>query len=689
MSVKAVFHGLSYKKLDLHMHTPASKCFLGDCTPEQIIDAAIQKGLDAIAITDHNTAEWVDRVKAAGQGKPLVVFPGVEISCTGGKKNIHVIALLDPSASARDVDAILNILGIVPKDYGLQDAMTNKGVLDVIETITSCGGLPVLAHANSSNGVLADMIGQQRTRILTTHHLIAVEGTDFSDKEKEEEHKRVVDLLDGTDPTYTKKLAVYQASDNPASDGSGRHSLDGIGTRHSFFKMEKIDLHSLRQCFVDPNVRISVGTESPVYEFPKIRSVRVNSGFLDGEEVEFHPGLTSILGAKGAGKSLLIEFMRFALNQEPRNPSIVQDHITKLRSRLGEYGVVEVSFVDENGKESIVKRTFRELDESPYDDTVPYDPAQVFPVLFLSQNEIIAIAENEEEQLQFIDHFFDFRAFRSHIAQYEKELERLDITMAEGLRAFSEYDELTSKLGTLDQEISKLNDALKNPIFERFQQFEKKERALNDQREYFVTITDGVSKAQAILTRAAPEIPEPLKRDPALLRNTSLISKAQEAIVETLAILRRDLDTTRQKADKEYDAWHPTYTGGKKEYEEYIQKMGGDYKAIALSREKLQKQRVQLQLQLDSVYAKKEEVKPISKHRDELLDALQLEYVAYTAERQSKCDKFMNDSQCKLKLRILDQSNVDSFKDTLLSLKRGSYLREDEITIITSNGLTE
>ena len=58
----------------------------------------------------------------------------------------------------------------------------------------------------------------------------------------------------------------------------------------------------------------------------------------------------------------------------------------------------------------VLTRTYRELDDSPYDKSVPYDPAQVFPVLFLSQNEIIKIAEGEQAQLEFIrSKFFDFR----------------------------------------------------------------------------------------------------------------------------------------------------------------------------------------------------------------------------------------------------------------------------------------
>jgi predicted metal-dependent phosphoesterase TrpH len=90
--------GLRFRKLDLHLHTPASRCF-GDksVTAEMIVAEAIQKGLAGIAVTDHNSAAWVDLVKAAAEHSDIVIFPGVEITCMGGTSGIHIIALFDPS----------------------------------------------------------------------------------------------------------------------------------------------------------------------------------------------------------------------------------------------------------------------------------------------------------------------------------------------------------------------------------------------------------------------------------------------------------------------------------------------------------------------------------------------------------------------------------------------------------------
>ena len=57
---------------------------------------------------------------------------------------------------------------------------------------------------------------------------------------------------------------------------------------------------------------------------------------------------------------------------------------------------------DETGRTFEVKRTFNPLEDHPFDDGEEHDFSQLFPVLFLSQNEIIKIAESEEEQIAFL-----------------------------------------------------------------------------------------------------------------------------------------------------------------------------------------------------------------------------------------------------------------------------------------------
>jgi len=404
--------GLKFKKLDLHLHTPASKCFEDRAvTAEQFVEAAIAKGLHGIAVTDHNSGTWIDQIKAAAQKTELLVFPGVEITCMGGKDGIHVIALFDVDTGTREIESLLSNLGLKPSEFGDIHTLVRQDPLAVAALIEKRGGMAVLAHANSSKGALQDMRGEQRTALIQCPYIRAAEATDFQDAEAQQKHRRVIDLLDGTDPTYKRKLAVYQGSDNPTSTADGHHGVEGIGSRCSYFKLDQANLDGLCQCFADPDVRIRQDYEYYAATYPYIRRVKIVGGFLDEAEASFHDGLNSILGGKGAGKSLLIEFLRFALDQQPQNEEILADHESKLAHRLENYGSVEVAVVDETGREFLITRVWDPADGHPFTSAVK-NPAELFPVLFLSQNEIIKIAESHNEQIAFIDRFFDFRSFQ-------------------------------------------------------------------------------------------------------------------------------------------------------------------------------------------------------------------------------------------------------------------------------------
>jgi PHP family Zn ribbon phosphoesterase len=110
--------GLRFIKADLHIHTPASACFNGDVTPEDIIQKALSEGLHAIAITDHNSGAWIDQVKDAANGK-ISVFPGVEITSQSGKTGaVHLIALFDVDKGSEDINSLLGKLDITPDKFG-------------------------------------------------------------------------------------------------------------------------------------------------------------------------------------------------------------------------------------------------------------------------------------------------------------------------------------------------------------------------------------------------------------------------------------------------------------------------------------------------------------------------------------------------------------------------------------------
>ena len=76
-------------KCDLHIHT---NCSDGIFTPEDIVDMAKERGLDCIAITDHDTLEGVERAKAKARELGLKYVVGAEISSVYNGLDVHILA---------------------------------------------------------------------------------------------------------------------------------------------------------------------------------------------------------------------------------------------------------------------------------------------------------------------------------------------------------------------------------------------------------------------------------------------------------------------------------------------------------------------------------------------------------------------------------------------------------------------
>ena len=76
--------------VDLHVHSNKSD---GSFTPSELVDYAVEKGLRAFALTDHDTTEGLDEAIAAAKGKEIEVIPGIEFSTEYEGKDIHIVGL--------------------------------------------------------------------------------------------------------------------------------------------------------------------------------------------------------------------------------------------------------------------------------------------------------------------------------------------------------------------------------------------------------------------------------------------------------------------------------------------------------------------------------------------------------------------------------------------------------------------
>lgn len=82
---------------DLHIHSCLSPCGDEDMTPGNIVGMAMLKGLDVIALTDHNSCKNAPAAMAFGEQLGVLVIPGMELTTS---EEVHAVCLFETLADA-------------------------------------------------------------------------------------------------------------------------------------------------------------------------------------------------------------------------------------------------------------------------------------------------------------------------------------------------------------------------------------------------------------------------------------------------------------------------------------------------------------------------------------------------------------------------------------------------------------
>lgn len=162
--------------VDLHIHSCLSPCADDDMTPANICGMAHIKGLDAIAVTDHNSGRNLPYVKEAADYYGLILLPGMEITT---REEVHLLGYFPEVEQAVEVGEIFSShlpkTPNNPKFFGNQFVMNTDDEVQAEETrlligatdldLSECtavirqhGGVAVPAHINrGSNGLLVNL----------------------------------------------------------------------------------------------------------------------------------------------------------------------------------------------------------------------------------------------------------------------------------------------------------------------------------------------------------------------------------------------------------------------------------------------------------------------------------------------------------------------------------------------------
>lgn len=98
--------------IDLHVHSTASD---GTLSPASVTALAVQKGLTAFALTDHDTLSGIREAEDAAEGLPIEVVPGIELSCLYEDTEIHILGLYVDLEDAAFSAAVRELLAVREK----------------------------------------------------------------------------------------------------------------------------------------------------------------------------------------------------------------------------------------------------------------------------------------------------------------------------------------------------------------------------------------------------------------------------------------------------------------------------------------------------------------------------------------------------------------------------------------------
>lgn len=89
----------------MHIHTALSPCAHEDMTPNNIVNMACLKELDAIAVTDHNSCLNAEAVMMCAKDTNLMVIPGMEVETV---EEVHIVCLFETLEDACSLQEIID-----------------------------------------------------------------------------------------------------------------------------------------------------------------------------------------------------------------------------------------------------------------------------------------------------------------------------------------------------------------------------------------------------------------------------------------------------------------------------------------------------------------------------------------------------------------------------------------------------
>ena len=253
----AAFHST----IDLHAHTTASD---GLDTPVGLVDLAARRGLSVLAVTDHDTVAAIAEAEAAAQDRGVTLVPGVELSTTVERAEVHVLGYFvnrhDADFTVRLADLasarVRRVERMIARLHELGYAVDRDAVL--AEAGTGSIGRPHVARALIAIGAAESVTDafdrflkagrpayiprdpfspEDAVRLLADHDAIPVLAHPLSTMDVEGTLRRLVPVgLKGLETYYAEYTAEQHAALRATADAWGLVPTGGSDYHGSGFR---------------------------------------------------------------------------------------------------------------------------------------------------------------------------------------------------------------------------------------------------------------------------------------------------------------------------------------------------------------------------------------------------------------------------------------------------------------------
>jgi hypothetical protein len=494
-----------------------------------IVKACQANHIDVIAITDHYQARTAERLREAATQAGIHVLPGFEAVTKDG---VHILCLLPPDRDRTAVERVIGDCGV----HG-QGTTSPTGKYDAGELFSESRGwdaICIAAHVASQGGLLTVLSGQSRINAWRSPYLFAcsLPGPVSAAPDC------LRSILQNHNPEYRRDRPVAVLN---AQDVSSPEELAAPGAS-CWIKMSEVSIEGLRQAFLDPVSRIRLASDPWPEEHAEFLAVAWQGGFLNGAAVHFNGNLNVLIGGRGAGKSTVIESLRYVLGLEPLGLEASKAHEGIIRQvlRSGTKVSLLVRAHRPRQHEYLIERTVPNppvvRDES--NAVLSVTPADILPrAEVYGQHEISELSKSREKLTRLLERFVDRDpSLARRKSDLKRELERARARMSEADLERQQVEERLASLPALEERLKRYQEA-------RLEERLKEQSLIVREEQVLKSVPDRITPFRELLDRVRRALPI----DRAFLSSKALADLPGKDILAgadaVLAQLSRDLET--------------------------------------------------------------------------------------------------------------------------------------------------